>query len=144
MKDLLPLTAVIMAVIALTFSFLGNSGVDLGARSGVQVQACTMNTTQTVTLGNQASTEVLAAYSNRAWARIQQLPNATNTVYLALDEGTAATAASGVHLLSADAVSTSTDQLIDFGRSTDLPYTGAVTALTDTASTTILVSECRY
>ncbi len=143
MKDYLIYISLIVTVIVLAIVVLSPKDNNLGFRTGVQTQACTMNSTTEVTIGNEETTEILSAFSNRAWARIQQTYNATNTVFMAFDEGADATTASGLQLIHVG-IGTSSPQFIDFGRSTDFPYVGAVDAITDLGTTTVLVSECRY
>lgn len=115
-------------------TFAGEGG--LGARS------CTVASSTVATVGHQFSTVILATTTNRAWARIAQPINATNTVSIAFSNDARATLTSGFSLTTA----TSTSPIVDreFGLNTDFAYTGAVTGLSSTGSTTIHVVECRY
>lgn len=103
---------------------------------------CTVSTVTAVAVGDDISTTVLSASSRRAYAKISAAPNAVDTVYLSFDEGSAATVANGLPLTSA--TTTSPVSGIEFGLNTSFPYTGAVTAITSTASTTVLLTQCNY
>ena len=109
---------------------------------GIQQKACTVSTVSSSTIGHQLSTTLLNANSRRAWARIEQIPNQTNIVYLSFDEGAAAITTSG--LILTPATTTSPILHIDFGLGTDFPYTGAVTGITNTSSTTVHITQCVY
>lgn len=132
----------IIVLVALATFYVTSDRQTFGGGAGQTATSCTTSTVAVATIGNQLSGTVLAAHSNRAWARIEQPINATNTVNLAFNAGTAATITSGLQLTTA--TTTSPVAYIDFGRNTDFPYTGAVTGITNTGSTTILVTECRY
>lgn len=112
---------------------------DLG---GIRDSKCSVSSTEVVSIGDDISTQVLASAENRAYARIQTVANeSVNAVYLSFDEGAAAVVGEGARL------ATSTDSrgsVIEFGRNADMPYIGAVTAITDVASTTVLVTDCLY
>lgn len=114
----------------------------LGGGAGQVATSCTISTVTAVTVGNQVSSTLLAAHSNRAWARIQSPQSATNTVFMSFNAGAAATLNNGLTIGQLNA--TTTTNLIDFGKNTDFPYTGAVTGITNLGSTTVLVTECRY
>lgn len=108
--------------------------------------ACDTTTSSRVTIGNQASTRVLASSTSRAFARISIGDSATNTASLAFDEDAAAVLNRGILIGSSQAGftgSTSTPS-VDFGITTILPYTGSVTAITDNGTTTATVFECVY
>lgn len=125
-----------------TYHALGGSPTFGGTGSGSQADACTVFTVSSVTIGNQQSTQILSSHANRAFATLQQPINATNTVNVSFATGTAATLTSGLQLPAA--TSTSPSPSLTFGLATDKPYTGAVTAITNVASTTLLVTECLY
>lgn len=91
-------------------------------------------------LGHQVATTIVAASSTRSYMRIEQPINATNTVSYAL--GTAATIASGAQLTTA--TTTSPVAFVEMGIATDNPYTGAVSAITNVGSSTVLVTECGF
>ena len=105
---------------------------------GNSFSQCRTLTETLVTIGDEASTQVLSATSGRSWARIQlvvdSLDIATNTPSVAF--GSSATLANGLQL------STSTP-FLEFGMDTDHPYSGIVSVITDKGSTTLRVSECR-
>lgn len=108
--------------------------------SSVATTKCSVSSTEVATVGDDISSTVLSASETRAYARIQFLnPSNTNTVTLSFDEGAAAVANQGVSLASSTA-----ETVIEFGRATSFPYTGAVTGITDISTTTVLVTECNY
>lgn len=111
------------------------AGENLGA------QACETTTTLAA-IGDDLSTRLLATSSTRAWARISQPLNATNTVSIRFDQDKAATSLLGIPLQNASTTNGSFS--IEFGLDTDLPYTGSVTGLTSTGSTTIHITQCNY
>lgn len=105
--------------------------------------SCTTSTTRSVPVGNQNALTVLSASSTRAWASIQVPSSATNTVAIAFG-GTAAIDQGYQLVPIRSTTSTTTVPSVQFGLNTDFPYTGAVTALTSTGSTTLLVTECSF
>ena len=109
---------------------------------GFTDRGCTTETSSAVTLTPDTSATVLAASSRRAWARIQHVQIPLDIVWLSFDEGAAATTTKGIILATSTTATEPT--LIEFGLNTDNPYTGEVTGLAVTATTTVLVSECRY
>lgn len=142
MKDVLKYTAgvLIAGAILLTGSqFFEDNGTTLsGAGSG----NCRVGTDAIKQIGDDNSSTVLTAKSNRAWAKIQMPSNATNTAAVSFDEGAAATLVSGTLLGEVNA--TTTTESITFGLNTDFPYTGAVTAITNNSTTSVHVVECLY
>ena len=104
--------------------------------------ACRVASTTRVTVGHQASTQIIDRKDNRAFTRISQPANATNTVSISLSDGTAATLLNGELLVKAS--TTPGFNSIEFGLNTDNPYVGAVTALSDTGSTSLIVTNCLY
>ena len=118
----------------------------LGGGAGQVASSCTTSTVANATIGTTSST-VLAAHSNRAWARITQVQTtggvATSTPFLSFNAGAVAVVNSGVTLGT-------TTPSVDFGRNTDFPYTGVITGIVgnvggaSNASTTVQVTECRY
>jgi hypothetical protein len=133
MDKILGYGAIALATIALIVNFSGGSA-ELG---GISDASCSVSSTETVTIGDDVSVQVLAAASNRAYARITALDGEANTISLSFDEGAAAVDNQGALLHDAS-------YYIEVGRNTDLPYTGAVTAITDTSSTTVAVTDCLY
>ena len=133
-------------LIAVSAWFIGQAkDINLSGGSGGQyARTCTVNTVAVALVGHQVSRTILSSYGLRAWARIQQPINATNTVQLAFDEGNAATLNSGLTLYAPQANGSTTITHIDFGLNTDFPYTGEVTGITNVGSTTVFITECRY
>lgn len=111
---------------------------DLGGAGGLGANSCTASSSA-VTLGHQRVIQILPARANRAWVRLLQPVNATNTVYVSYG-GTASV--SSDYLTTATATSPVVSDLS--GLNTDFPFVGAVTALTSTGSSTIRVTECIY
>jgi hypothetical protein len=95
-------------------------------------------------VGTSVSTVLLATSSNRAHAIIGIKDNATSTVYINMQRGSAAVIGSGLALNVGFASGVSTTPEVVFGRATNLPYTGAVTARTNVGSTTVRVMQCIY
>ncbi len=95
-----------------------------------------------IAIGHQQSRGLLATSSRRAWAAIGQPVNASNTVALSLNDVTASLTGATFKLTPATSTSARPDMV--FGLNTDFPYTGAIKALSDTASSTVLVTECVY
>ena len=148
MKDKLLISFIITTIVAiaitmyLIFISIFNVGT-FGGAGGVGARECTVSTVAAATVGDDISSTLLAEYTNRAWAIIEQPINATNTVSVSFDEGAAATVNGGVQLTSA--TTTSPKQATEpFGLNTDFSYTGAVTGITSTGSTTVRITECRY
>lgn len=109
-------------------------------RGEIASAQCTASTTLWA-IGHQEAKTVLPARSNRAFGMIEQPINATNTVTVAT-HGSAAVAGRGHQLTAATTTSPVTD--IRFGRNADYAYTGLVSAITNTASTSVIVTECLY
>ncbi len=111
------------------------SGTDRGTRN------CTVTTSSKAVVGHQLSSTLLAANSLRSWARVSLVTTAggvaTNTIAVSLDEGASASLGNGL------TIATGTPTL-DVGKNTDQAYTGAITGLTDTGSTTVMITECEY
>lgn len=128
---------ILLAVVALLGG--GAYATEVG---GLGDKGCSVSTVTMATVGHQQSSTLLSANSSRAWAMIQQPLNATNTVALSFDEGAAATLTSGLSLENASTTIGMTS--ITFGLNTDLPYTGAVTGLTNTGSTSVSITQCSY
>lgn len=113
---------------------------NFGSIGNVNTQSCSITETKAV-VGHQLARTLLSANSRRAWAVIQQPVNASNT--LQIDLGGTAVFGSGAYQLTS-ATSTNPVSLITLGLSTDLPFTGAVTGITQSASSTVNVTECVY
>lgn len=132
----------VVAVLAfiLTAGFIAHTAQF--AQGEANSTACRNTSTSRVVVGATSSTQVLATTSNRAYARISQPSAATNTVSISFNGGTAATMLNGELLAAAS--TTPGERFIEFGLSTPFPYDGAVTALTSTGSTTVIVTNCTY
>jgi len=132
----------IVALLITSGSYYVLSKRSFAGIGNISSQPCTVTTIAVATVGNQQSSTILATSSRRAWARIQQPINATNTVSISFNSSAPATLTSGLQLTPA--TTTSADNYIDFGINTDFPYTGGVTGLTNLGSTTVLVTSCNY
>jgi hypothetical protein len=132
------ITVILIAIGAMGFSSF-NKSIEPSLK-GINDSACSVTSTYKAVVGNQLTSTVLSAASNRAYARISLVTNdsgvATSSVYLNFDEGTAATS-NNMRL-------STTTPYYEFGRNTDMPYTGAITGLTTTGSTTVNIIECLY
>lgn len=142
------LPSIIGAIIIGAALIYGISGIEIRTTEAPEVlgsissQKCSVSSTLVASVGNQLSSTLLSANETRAWARIQQPLNASSSVSLSFDEGAAAVLNRGVVLSSASTTEQSTS--VEFGRATHFPYTGAVTGISSTGSTTVLVTECSY
>ena len=131
------LIGIVIVGIAIGGYFWGKS-INLGG--GMEASRdCDIISTSVIAIGASNATTILLATSGRSYARIQQARDigggyATSTPDLSFG----GTAVSGSNF----ALSTTTP-FIELGMTTDFPYTGAVTAITNTGSTTISVIECR-
>lgn len=126
--------------ILLVISFFRQPATPKITVGSVAADKCNVSTTTSRIVGSASSTIVLEANETRAYAKIETLFNATNTIYLSFDEGAAAVASKGTAL----GTTTATNPSIVFGRNTDFPYTGAVMSLASNGTTTVLVTECSY
>ncbi len=130
-----------VALVAVMVYSIGRSDMPT-AFKGLGDSGCVTSTSSAEIVGHQVSRTVLPAYGSRAWAQITapgilEGAVATNTITISIDEGAAAVKNKGYVL-------TTTTPTIVFGLNTDLPYTGAVTAITNVGTTSVLVTECRY
>lgn len=137
---------IISVLIAITLTLfvalynINHNQKSFGSIGNVNTQSCTVTETKVV-VGHQLARTLLSANSRRAWAVIQQPIYATNTVQVDLG-GTAVFGAGSYQLTSA--TTTSPVPSLTLGLSTDLPFTGAVTGITQSASSTVNVTECVY
>lgn len=129
--------ALCAAVAAILFLYASQAQA---GTSSLSSYPCSVVTSTSTVVGSQVSTTVLATSSRRAWARIEQPVNATNTIAVSI--AGAAVIGQGVQLTPA--TSTSPVAFFDFGLNTDLPYTGAIQAIANAASTSVAVSQCVY
>jgi len=111
-----------------------------GVLGGFSDRGCSFTETASSTVGASNQTQLLATSTRRAFARIQKDLSAiaSSTVFVSFDGAPAGAFAN----LALNASSTATS--IEFGLNTDLPYTGSVHAITNTGSTSVLVTECVY
>lgn len=134
-------TLLLVAMLAVT-AYLTGTQVNLAAGDGFAAYDCTVSTSTAMVVGPTSST-LLAEHSRRAWAVIQQPRNATNTVALSFDAGSAAVIGKGYQLFDM-ATSTGEASKMTFGLNTEMPYTGTVTGIASAGTSSVLVTECRY
>ena len=156
MKKKLIIIIVLLFLGALIWVFSNNSGNIFGGsttnivlRDANRVPAkdganCDITTSTLKTVGPQESTEVLATTTDRSYARISVGDNATNTVFIQLNDVEATVAASPIVLNGANTNGASSTPSIEFGLTTLFPYLGVVEILTDNGTTTVGVIECAY
>lgn len=137
-KEILAIGLVLVVLFAVYTVTKDKGGDDLELSGSNASQKCEVNIVTAVTIGDDVSTTILSAASNRAWATIGVSGGETEPLFISFDEGAAATTDNGVILTA-----TSTT-MIEFGLNTRFPYTGAVTGITGTASTSVMVTECKY
>lgn len=130
----------LVAFVILAAWLQGYSGGSFAGEGGMGAASCTMSATTTVVVGNGGSTVVIPAYAQNAYVRIQQPPNASNTVHLGF--GVAATMNSSAQL--ATSTYPNKPDAMTLGLNTDFPFTGYVSAITDLGSTSLDVIICRY
>lgn len=142
-KNHLVIIALVISVLAFLAPYVFKENKAFGSAATRGTPDCLVSTSTVALVGASNSRTILPENPIRAWAKIQQPLNATNTLALSFDEGAAASAAAGgIALANATTSSYQTD--IEFGLDTDFPYTGAVTGSTSAASTTVLITECTY
>lgn len=132
----------LLATCFVIFSILdvGTKSASAGGFPVVGSMPC--NTTSSVVqIGNQASTQLSASSSRRSFMQIEQPINATNTVSLSLSVS-AAVSGSGPQLTPA--TSTSPVAIMMYGLNTDMNYIGPVQAITNSGSSTIVVTQCNF
>lgn len=125
---------VVLLIAAVFMAFTMNTQAEVYSNS------CTVSTSTSRIVGNASSQTVLGTSTTRAWATIQVNTNETNIVFLSFAQGANAVVNTGFAL----GTSTEDENDIEFGRNTEFPYTGIVTGITNTSSTTVLVTECNY
>jgi hypothetical protein len=133
---------IIGMALALGYAFFSATTVKAGGFATSASQQCVTSTVTAVAIGNQASTRIVATSSRRAFVRIQQPINATNTVSLIANADAPATTATGLQLTAA--TTTSPIPYMEFGLNTDMNYTGSITGITNTGSSTVLVTQCNF
>lgn len=127
---------------SIAVGLISRSEIVLGQGLGLGQPTCTASSTVAL-IGDDISTQILASSSRRAWTRVQINNNATNTVFLAVNDVPAAIN-TGFVLGGNLGASASTTPYIDFGLNTPFPYTGAVKAITNISTTTVIVTQCVY
>jgi hypothetical protein len=141
----LKLAGIIVGMFLIAFAILSISWDKtekaLAGGNGFDAYSCTASSS-TIIIGDDIATTVLSAHSRRAWATLQVNNNATNTV--ATSFGGTASMNNGYLLNQAITNGASTTPSINFGLNTDFPYTGAISAITNFSTTTILVTQCIY
>lgn len=130
--------AFVIALAVIVAPYL-NTGSDSDVSFEGSLRLCNGAITETlVTLGNQSATTILTP-GTRQWVIIQQPLNATNT--LALSFGGTAVIGQGYEL-SVATTSIAMDEF-SFGFSTKYPMRDAVSAISDTGSSTAKVLTCK-
>jgi len=133
----LGVTSILFVVVLIISAFVTSK--NFGGGNGFVSSACSV-THSVVVIGHQESRTLLSDNSRRAWATIKQPLNATNTLSLSLG----GTAVSGQGYSLPNATTSNYASEMSFGLNTDLPFTGAVTGRTASASSTVLVTDCVY
>lgn len=134
--------AIFLLGIVLAIRIIPSPAPSFGGTGLLTQAACTVSTVNTVPIGNQNSSTLIPANGRRAWAIVQQPLNATNTISLAFATGTSATLTSGISLENAS--TTNGLSSITFGLNTNFTYTGAVTGITSTGSSTVNITVCNF
>lgn len=129
----LNITVALLVALVAYFVFFTQWGSD----SSLGASNCAV-TTSKVAIGDDSAVTVLAA-GIKEWAIIQQPLNATNTVSLSI--GGTAVSGSGYRLASGT-ISDAAQEFV-LGNRTSLPTSDAVSAITDTGSTSINVIVCK-
>lgn len=132
-------STVLLAMIA-SILYLYTNTAEAGT-SSLNSYPCNTITSTVTSIGNQASVQLLASTSRRAWARVEQPINATNTVSVVFGGNLAV---SGTGVVLTPSTTTSPVPLLDFGLNASLPFVGTVSAITNTGSSTVLVTQCVY
>lgn len=140
MKHILPVS--ILALLVAILAVVSGPSAILG--QSVSQSRCTVSSASAVTVGNDVSGRVLATSTTRAWAIVQQMPNATNTVWLSFSNGASSTLENGLALYADTSNASSSEKQFSFGLNTAFPYVGEVEGITDAGTTTVLVTECNF
>ena len=135
------ITALVFAISCaiILFSFK-SMPIAFGANATKGTPTC-FASSSAISVGNQFAKVVAATNTIRAFMRIAQPLNATNTVFLHFCD-VPATSANG-YILS-PAKTTNADYEFDMGLNTDFADTSAVRVITSTGSSTVLVTTCVY
>ena len=103
---------------------------------GVSATECDIFTQTAVSIGDDVSTEVVASHARNAYVLLELNVDETNGVYLGF--GSAGVEDQGISLDASNITK------LESGLNSNFPFTGAINAITDTSSTTLLVTVCRY
>lgn len=141
-KNHIVIIALVISVLAILAPYVLKENKALGSAASRATADCLVSTSTASLITSSASRQLLGTSTIRAWARIQQPLNATNTVQLAFNQDVAASPTSGVSLPNATTSQYQTS--IEFGLNTDFPYTGAVTGSTSVSGAIVQVIECNY
>ena len=137
---------VIMVLSAVIFAAMWKPQDIRAGEGGPFADSCTVNTVTSKAVGT-ASTRIFATSTGpanrRAWIRIQQPMNATNTIAIVMNQDVAATITSGILLPPATTTATLPGH-IELGLNTNIPYTGSITAIAGTGGAVVNVTECLY
>src|SRR4029077_9648570 len=136
------LAVVLLGLAVGLYTYVFRQEGPVGASGAPLQQGCIVSTSSSVVIGNQFSEWLWPTTTRRAWAKIQQPLNASNTVSISFRHGAAATLSSPNQLTMA--TSTNPVPILLFGIETDIPYQGPVRALTNIGSTTVFVQQCVY
>jgi hypothetical protein len=139
-KKHLVISVLVLSAILFTLPLVFKVNLAFGSNSSPSTPACTASSSRMI-VGNQASTQILDARGRRSYALIQQPLNATNTVAVSI---TSSAPAFGSGISLANATTSIYETSLEVGLNTDLAYTGAVSVLTSTGSSTLQVTECIY
>ncbi len=119
-----------------------------GITNGSQADACASTTNAVIAVGKDIPTTLQATTSNRGVLVIQQPRNATNTIAISTTIAAANFLTAGLQIGSTTAAASTAinpiPTIVMLGLNTVIPYTGAVSAISETGSTTVLVSTCNY
>lgn len=130
---------IIIVILAIGGVILFSRGeLDLGRADGFSAFDCSVQNSSSVAIGDDISSTLFSGHSRTAYAEISVVGSAGQDFYLSFDEGASAVVGEGVHL------SATTTPKVVFGLNTDFPYTGAVTGISSSATTTLSLTVCRY
>lgn len=135
MKHALQITSVIAAFLAAIT--VGIYFSEAKSTSALATSLCDVTAVK-VAVGNQAVTQLLVAGSYQ-WVSVEQPINATNTVSI----GMGFTPKADTGFLLTPATSTSPVPYMRVGFAPDIPYRGALSAITNVGSTTVVVLSCK-
>lgn len=148
-KGIASIAVGIILVAGLVWFFFFRNQQSFGAGAGQTATSCNVTTIVSTLVGPKTSkggTTILPAKSNRAWARVQPVTTSTAVFYLGFGSNAILGGSLALVQIGSPATTgTTTASYLDFGRNTDFPYTGAVTAINDTtASSSMMITECLY